>query len=151
MNESVLGPDFPLLEIKAFVDATTVVLVGHRTEELQEGDELYVLGIGDVNIPGTDMPLVTPKAKLEVTFPADVYALARSPAEITRVPRFLVSAALTEMMTGQTVERREPLTKDESQFLGNPARKPVQIGDAVVPAKRIGDFIKWRSDARVTG
>jgi hypothetical protein len=139
VSSSTRLPEFPVLEIKAFVDATTAVLMGHRTHELEDGEELYVLGIGDTNIPGTDIPLITPKVKLEVTFPAQVYALARSTRESTGVNLLGSFAASMETFS------RAPLTRDESQFIGNPARRPVRVGDVVVPAKRLGEYIKWRA------
>lgn len=130
-------PGFPVLEIKAFVDASTVVLVGPKASQLKEGDELFVVGIADTNIPGTDLPLVAPKATLVVSFPAGVYVLARTPLKIVTVD--LISSFSTVLEKSQ----RPKLTTDSSQFIGNPGNRPVQVGDAVVPSGNLADYIKW--------
>ncbi len=136
--------DFPILEIAAFVDSTTAIVVGHRVAMLKEGDELYVLGIGEIDIPKAGVPLVVPKASLEVTASAGVYAVTRSPAEQTLVPSPLATyAELFERM--QTISRRNPLIKDDIQFLGNPAKAPVKIGDVVVLKDDLSKYVVWLS------
>lgn len=144
-TDSALSPHFPVLKVTAFVDATTVVLVGVNMDQLGEGDELYILAFGDSIVPGASVPLVAPKAHVEVTFNAGAYILARSPLEPTLI------AGLEEVVSSlaggsRMVSQRKRLTTDESQFLGNPARTQVKLGDIVVPVKRIADYMKWRGE-----
>jgi hypothetical protein len=134
---------FPILEIAAFVDPTTVVIVGHRVAYLKEGEELFVLGVGDINIPKTDVPLVVPKVSLEVTATAGVYAVARTPAEVTLVQNPMMTFAAEVLERTQSIVRRQPLTKDDIQFLGNPAKTPVKVGDIVVVKSDLSKYIEW--------
>jgi hypothetical protein len=135
-------PAFPLLEVVAFVDATTVILVGPHVEGLREGDELYVLGIGQALVPKTNIPLISPKANLVVTFPAGRYALARSPE--TQQKWAGAYETLVQSLSGSatTVTRRK-LTSDEGQFLGDPGKEPMRIGDQVIKKSDLGAFIRF--------
>lgn len=147
MTDKASVPSFPILEIKAFVDATTVVLMGPHVEDLSNGDELYILGIGDTTIPGTAVRLVAPKATLEVTFVAQVYALARPPLEKVEIANPLAGFTAAADLFGsatRSVVRREPLTSDESQFLGNPGRKAVKVGDPVIKIHDLAEYLTWR-------
>jgi hypothetical protein len=136
-------PPFPLLEIVSFVDATTVVVVGPRVEELRDNDELYVLGIGKSIVPKTNVPLISSKATLVVTFPAGPYALARTPAVTIDTGPF--GSMAISLLSKTTVSRR-PLTSDEKLFLGDPGKEPVQIGDKVIRKSDLMAFIRYRAE-----
>lgn len=135
-------PPFPILELVSFVDATTVILVGPRVDELRENDALYVLGIGSSVVPKTNVPLISAKARLVVTFPAGPYALARTPLETE------TSSAIDIALMFQTRRStRRQLTSAEHLFLGDPGKQPVQIGDTVI---RVGDlpaYIRYRAES----
>jgi hypothetical protein len=148
---SVENPPFPLLEVASFIDATTVVVVGHRVDDLTLNDELYVLAVGNSTVPKTNVPLIVPKARLEVTFLAGVYALARSATiEKVKIPGVDFEALTNpfgSLAVAKTVERRKPLTNDEKLFTGSPADgAAVVVGDTVVRADDIADYIKWRAE-----
>lgn len=136
-------PTIPVLEVVAFVDATTAVLTGHRVEQLKEEDGLYVLGIGATVVPKVNVPLVAPKASLEVTFAPGPYVLARSPAEAVQVVGDFVMPAITRLLGPKTEYRRAPLTTDETQFIGHPGRGFVQIGDVVVRQSDLREYLEW--------
>ena len=89
--------------------------------------------------------MVVPKATLEVTAQAGSYAVARSPARRTEVPGPLASLATNWFEQSHTVFRRQPLTKDDKQFLGNPARGGVKVGDVVVRKGDLSEYIEYRS------
>ena len=142
----VAPPPFPLLEIVSFVDETTVILVGSRVDELRDGDALYILGIGRSVVPKANIPLISPKASLVVTFPAGPYALARTPETTTRAFSTLEAlAAGLDFQRATTVTRRK-LTTDERIFLGDPGKEPVRVGDPVIRKADLGAFIRYRAE-----
>ena len=144
-NKQESVPPIPVLEVVAFVDATTVVLTGHRVDELKEGDELYVLGIGFTVVPKVNVPLVAPKASLEVTFAPGPYVLAQSPAEKVQVGGDILLSAtrMAEMFGGRTETRRRALTTDEKQFIGNPGKESVKVGDVAIRKRDLTQYIKY--------
>lgn len=136
--------DFALLKIAAFVDAYTAILIGPNSHMIKQGDDLFVLGIGATRIPEVNVPLVTPKARLEVTFAAGAYALAKSPAEIRTVETGM--AELIRQVQGvstQTTSVRRALTKDESLFIGDPSKSPIQVGDVVVRTQDLEQYLQY--------
>lgn len=138
-------PDFPVLEISAFLDFSTVTLVGARVHFLEEGEELYVLGLSSVVVPKTSAPLVVPKATIEVIAQAGAYAVAKTPAKETLVPTG-TAALMRQLVDGlETQFKSQPLTKDESQFLGNPARSRISVGDTVVRKADFIRFVEWKA------
>jgi hypothetical protein len=137
-------PPFPILEIVSFVDVTTAVLVGPHVEMLKERDELYVLGIGATKVPKANVPLISAKVTLIVTFPAGPYALAQTPIETERVPSGL--AALVYDVGTATRRVQRPLTKEENLFLGDPGKQPVKVGDTVIRKADLIAFIKYRAE-----
>jgi hypothetical protein len=140
------NPDFPLLEVVAISDATTLIVAGPGVDELAENDELYVVAVGESVIPKTDAPYVVPKAKLEVTFQAGVYAIARPPVEevTVKTSTYLALEAFTE----KKVRRRPDLQVDEKQMIGAPKRGPIKIGDQVVRAGDLASFIAYLAAER---
>jgi hypothetical protein len=152
MPQTSDSPEFPVLELLAFADSTTAVLGGVGLSEIDEGDELYVLGISEANIPKLNVPLVVPKASLEVTANAGVYILAKSPKLEVLVPSPLFGGALASMLgdTVRTLERMD-ISKDREQFLGNPGRGYAKVGDVVVQKSDLAKYISWlkkQNDAR---
>lgn len=142
---SDIKPSFPVLEVASFIDATTVVLVGEHVDELEEGEELWILAVGNSTIPKAGVPLVVHKAKLEVTFPAGLYALARTPERTVTMPGpFATMGTLGSILAqATTTTTRARLTNDESQFTGSPAMKPVSVGDPVVRTGDVAKYIRW--------
>ena len=121
---------FPVLKISAFVDAYTAVLTGHRTNDVAQGDELYVLAVGISLIPEVNVPLVVPKVTLEATFAAGLYVLAKASYETRTVDNSL-GAAIRAFQGGPTQQRVRPaLTSAEHLFLGNPAKESLKLGAA---------------------
>jgi hypothetical protein len=133
--------NFPVLEIVAISDATTLIVAGDGVGELREDEELYVLSVGQGKVPKTNAPLVFPKAKVEVTFAAGVYAIVRPPVEEFTVPS---SFAAIEAITGnRTVRKRRPLDVDEAAMIGRPRSGPIAVGDPVVRTKDLADYIQY--------
>ena len=132
--------NFPVVELVSFVDAHTAVLVGHRSELLKEGDSLYVLGESDTLVPKINLPLITPKVRLEVTFPAGPYVIAKTPLQTSITASY--NEVIRQMVEGiSKTESRPVLTKEEKLFLGDPGRRPVRIGDKAVRPKDLGEYI----------
>lgn len=143
-------PDFPVLEISAFLDAATVTIVGHRVDFLMEGDELYVLGVGMLMVPKTDAPLVVPKATIEVVAQAGDYAVAKTPPRETLVP-IGVAAMVRQLSEGlETQYRSQPLSRDETQFLGNPGHSRVSTGDLVIRKKDLVAYVDWKKSLEIS-
>lgn len=138
----------PVLEIVAFVDAMTAVLTGYHVDEVKEGDELYVLGIGITIVPKVNIPLVAPKASLEVTFAPGPYVLAQSRAykvQVGDVPG-ATFARMAELIGPRLENRRDALTTDEKQFIGNPGKTSVTLGDLVIRKTDLAAYIKWMTN-----
>ena len=136
-------PPLPVLEITAFVDSTTAVVTGHRVEQLKIGDRLYVLGIGFTYIPKINVPLIAPKAVIEVSVAAGPYVLARTPAPDPTTAQSLMWSDLIGPV-GRAATRRPALSNDEGSFIGNPGKEPVKIGDVVVRIDDLQAYIKYR-------
>lgn len=147
MDNNSTEPDFPILEIASFVDAHTAVLIGPHAEDVEEGDELYVLGIGFSVIPKVDVPLMAPKAKLEATFVPGPYVLAKAPVE--KIETETSAAVIRRLLEGvQLTERRQKLTTAEQFFLGDPGKEPIKIGDIVVRASDLKNYIQYRASKK---
>lgn len=140
--------DFPILKIVAFVDSTTVVITGHRVDDLRMGDSLYVLAIGVTYVPEANIPLIVPKAAVEVTFAPGPYVLAQAPM-VEKQTTGDLAASLAAMVGGtRTVKFRPALTTDEKSFIGNPANEPIKIGDVVVRARDVSNYIRYRFETK---
>lgn len=125
---------FKVVEI---IDRTTIAVGGPGIEELYVGAELFVLAVGPP-VGSTGVPLVLPKAKLQVTLATPAYAIARPP--IRTVERMTGWATLTQ---GEkvTVRERPALDVDEKTMRGNPANQPIQLGDPVILVSEQDAFI----------
>jgi hypothetical protein len=126
------------MKISQLLDKTTVVVAGEGIERLGVGDMISVLAIGP-KIHGVSVPLVIPKAELEVDAVTKYYVIARSLEYETTVDTGL--AAAIAGMTQQKVRRRDQLRVDEKQLIGNPALAPVTIGDPVVATGELSEYV----------
>jgi hypothetical protein len=136
-------PPFPLLKIVAFIDESTVIVAGDNIEQIDDADELYILGESDVTVPGIGAPLVIPKASLVVQTAAGVYAVARTPGRNVTV-NLGVQAAMNRAFAPQATRVRRPaLLTDKTQFIGNPGSGAVTVGDRVVRKSDLKKFMKW--------
>ena len=132
---------FDDLEIVAIIDSTTVAIAGSGSHNLKENDELYILAVGRSIVPKVDLPLVAPKGKVIVTFPAGYYVLARTPVEEKYAAGFAITAA--DIFSPRVVERRAHLNVNENEMLGNPGRHGVRVGDPVVKVDELVNYIQW--------
>jgi hypothetical protein len=136
--------NFPLLEIASFVDSTTVVIIGHKIEDIKLDDKLYVLGIGFSIVPKTDMPLISPKAELEVTLAPGPYVLAKSELQQVKLRPAIESLMPGLGLTTETTALRRPALSDKKDsFLGNPGSEPVKIGDTVIRKDDLTSFATY--------
>lgn len=121
-------PRFPLLQVSEILDKTTLVVVGSGIDSLREGETLVVVAVG-APVGSTGVPLVVPKAKLEVTSVLSQYAIVRPEAE--EVEERPISTMLA-MTAGRKYWRRPALDVDEKDLRGNPARTNIARGDPVL-------------------
>ena len=143
MSQAQTVPPFPLLEIVSFVDAETAVVVGPHSEDIKEGDDLYILGIGFSIIPQANVPLIAPKARVQATFAAGPYVLVKSPAK--EVTLDLMQKSFLGVSSSYFT--RDKLSNAEQSFLGDPGREPIKIGDTVVRVKDLAAYIKYRASS----
>ena len=126
MTESRPG-GVSIFKISQILDRNTVAVTGAGIDELTEGQDLIILAVGKP-LPDTVVPLVVPKAQLEVTLAAGAYVLARPPEVTERI-----KSNLLDMMSRETTHRVRPdLSVADNDIGGNPARQPVRIGDIVI-------------------
>jgi len=125
----------PIYQVVAILDRTTVLVAGGGIEAVSVGSDLLVLAVGAV-IPGANVPLVVPKARLEVTQNAGKYVIARPP-EIETESTW---TALMAAARSTTVRQRPPLSVDEKTMLGNPGAVAVKVGDPVIRETQFREY-----------
>jgi len=128
------------MTISQLLDKTTVVIAGNGIDQLSVGDRVSVLAIGP-KVHGLTVPLIVPKAELEVDAVTKYYVIARSPQYETLVDTG-IGAALAGM-TKQKVLRRDQLRIDEKELIGNPALASITVGDPVVPTGELSEFVDY--------
>ena len=142
----VANPSFPLLEVVAIADTTTLIVAGPGVDKLTDGDELYILAVGEGLVPKTNAPFVIPKGKVEVTFPAGVYAIVRTPIEEISQPSSFAAIQYALGEATRLVSRRHPLEVDQAAMIGMPRKSPVKVGDPVVRTKDLASYIQYRAE-----
>jgi hypothetical protein len=115
--------------VSAILDKTTLVITGSTVKDLWAGQKLLVLAVGQ-QIPGSAVPLVVPKARVEVTVAAGAYVLARPETQ----------DVLLGFQTGLT-RRRPALDVDEGSLLGNPGSGPIKVGDPVILEDSLAEYV----------
>jgi hypothetical protein len=133
--------DVAMMRVSEILDRTTIVIAGEGVESLTIGTELQVLAVGRP-LKGIGVPLLVPKANVEVTSVAGVYAIARSPVYTEQK-----STLVTDLFS-RSVTKRDALNVDESNLLGNPASAPIAKGDPVVRPNQLAELVKALSDSR---
>jgi hypothetical protein len=127
--------DVPMMRVSDILDRTTLVIAGPGVEKLTVGEELHIFAVGK-EISGLGIPLVVPKATVEVTSVAGVYAIARSPEYTEKVSAFALD------MFGRTVSKRDALNVDEKSLKGNPGSAPIRPGDPAVQLSKLPELVK---------
>jgi len=134
--------EIPVFEVTTIADSTTIVIVGDGIDQLKDGEQLYILAVGEGVVPKTTAPFVMPKATVEVTFAAGVYAVVRPPTETQELPNAFSSFAVNLGLPKSTTTRPK-LNVDEKQTTGMPSRQ-IKVGDAVIRVKDLAQYIKQR-------
>jgi hypothetical protein len=125
------------MTVSQLLDKTTVVIAGTGVQSLKAGDDLLILAIGP-KLPGLDVPLVVRKADVVVETATKYYAVARTPEYEATVESGI---AVLSGMSNKKVWRRDPLKVEEGQLIGNPGWGPVAVGDHVIKAGELSDFV----------
>jgi hypothetical protein len=128
-------PNVPIFQVAQLLDKDTVVITGPSVGELNKGERLEVTSVGG-KVEGA--MLVVPKATLEVTLVTDKYVIARPPKIETEVGVGAIMSGLAR--TTRWV--RPELHVDEKELAGNPAYKPVRVGDVVIRAGDLREYAK---------
>lgn len=123
-----------VMRVSQLLDLNTIVVVGDIAG-ISRGTNLVVVSVG-APVPGTTAPLVLPKVDLEVTQTSAHYLIARP-------PMIEVASAFTSLvLDAQRPKRVRPqLQVDEQELLGNPAQKPVTVGDTVIRNVDVADYV----------
>lgn len=126
-----MSEEYEPFTIAQILDTTTLVIVGTGVGALRKDEELQIVATG-LNIPGLNVPLVVPKAYVEVANVAGLYAIARTTTFTTQETPSSLAALGAALGAARTVTKRRQLDVNESQVIGNPANKPVAVGDFVI-------------------
>jgi hypothetical protein len=103
------------------------------------GEQLLVLAYGGKMDELGGVPLVVPKAGVEITSHAGSYVIAKPPLITEQEPGW--SAAIAAMGT-RTVTKRPLLDVTEAAIVGNPAGRPIEPGDHVIRERDLAEFVK---------
>lgn len=137
------------MKIAKLLDKQNVVVSGTPQElgSLFEGAGLLVLAIG-APFDETGIPLVVPKAALEVRTHAGSYVIA-SPPEVQVSSETEPTGAIASilMTRTRTVRTRPPLNVEERAIDGNPGARPIAVGDPVIQRNDLATFVKSLSTA----
>lgn len=132
------------MKIAKLLDKHNVIVSGSpdEMELLIEGTELLVLAIG-APFDETGIPLVIPKAELEVRTHAGSYVIA-SPAEIEVSSETEPTGLMASMMftKTRTFRKRPALNVEERSLDGNPGARPIAVGDVVIAKRDLTTFVK---------
>jgi hypothetical protein len=123
-----------VMRISQILDLNTLVVVG-AIEGVSSGTDLLVLSIG-APVPGTNAPLVLPKATVEVTQASAHYLIARPPYVV--VPN-MFAAVLAESQRPKKI--RPQLQIDEKEVQGNPSQEPIRVGDIVIKERDLASYV----------
>ncbi len=131
-----MATEIQVLKVLKLLDRQTVLIGGGDLSRFQEGTEVDVLAVGSPLQEVEGVPLVIPKARLEVTSNAGAYLVA-SPVVTTSDETDVFSTVYRT----RKVRRREPLNVAETDLAGNPAGRPIVVGDPVIEAGKLQDFV----------
>jgi hypothetical protein len=134
---------FQPMKVAQILDKTTVVITGDSVPSLSTGDRLWILAVGR-EIPGVGLPLVVAKAAVEVTSIPGPYLVARTPTyeeETPSNPLYGTLGSLGSQSKTKTITRRQVLTVEEKELIGNPSNTPVTVGDPVIRPADLQSFV----------
>lgn len=126
-----MAEDLVVLKISQILDRTTVIVAGSGVNKIRPLEDLVVVAVGQP-VFGTQAPLVVPKARLEATVITEHYLIARPP--VTNQASLL--SVMDSMKKG-----RSALTVSDEDLQGNPGQEPVRVGDIVLRADEISDYV----------
>jgi hypothetical protein len=129
------------MQVGQILDHTTVVVTGPGVAGLAPGQDLEILAVGR-EIPNLGVPLVVSKATVEVESVAGLYLVARTKTSETEVSNSPSLPLIGTESSTRAVTRREQLTVEDQNLVGNPARTPVRVGDPVIRPEDLPQFIK---------
>lgn len=142
--------DFSPWRVLQILDRFTVVIAGKRMDQLHVGTELEIVAVQG-EIASLSLPLVVPKAQVQVSAHHKVYAIAKTVEEHRE--ETVKTGALYSAIMGETQRTsyrtvRPALRVKDSQVTGNPGDLPVAVGDYVVKTDELGDLVEFLSKNR---
>ena len=143
MTDSAKGT-YPVLQVAQILDKYTLVVTGENVDKLSEDESLMILARG-TNVPGVDVPLFVSKATVVVTEVPGPYAIVKAPTyEVQESTPSALSgfASILGASGTRTVTKRSPLSVDEAAIIGNPAVRPIVVGDPVIRRDDLQSFIR---------
>lgn len=135
--------EFRPMEVAQILDKTTVVISGGGASKLKVGDTLHILAVGR-EIPMLRVPLIVPKATVNVTNVAGAYVIARTTTyEVEVDPLGTLKLSIGAALGPRRETVRRELNVNEKELLGNPATSPVTVSDPVVAEGQLPQFIAY--------
>lgn len=130
---------FPVLSVLKILDKQTLVLAGSNLNQINIGSQLVVLAEGPRLEEIGGIPLVIVKAEIEVVEHAGKYLIASPPGREVKYESSL--SAIARGLGPTTVFTRPDLTIQEKDMIGNPSKRAVAIGDAVIRRKDLELYV----------
>lgn len=133
------------LKVVKILDKKTLMIAGPGVGKLAIGQTIVILGVGKPIPELGGLPVVVPKARVDVTLNAGAYVVAESQEYQQEVNPFELS-----LIGSRRVTKSDPLNVDEKSVIGNPAVKPIAEGDPAVPegeltayVTQLAERLKW--------
>ncbi|MCP3099002.1 hypothetical protein LZ198_08940 [Myxococcus sp. K15C18031901] len=143
-----MSSQIPILNVVRILDDRNLILVGSEIDKIREGEILAVLAVGPKIEEIGNVPLVVRKASVMVTTHAGGYIVASSPQEEeTTYESSNLMAVLGGKERTKTVLVRRPLAVSEKDVMGNPARRPISIGDPVIRREDLREFVRYLAES----
>lgn len=134
------------MRVEKILDKYTLVIGGpyQALHGVSEGNELAVIHVVPGGLPN-GMPLVMSKARVVVRDHLGEYIIADAQ---TREKQVLPALSILGL---RSVETRSPLNVDSSSLSGNPASAPVRVGDLVILASDMREYVKQLATQKDNG
>ncbi|WNZ65183.1 hypothetical protein QEG98_17040 [Myxococcus sp. MxC21-1] len=133
----------PVLKVIRILDDKTLVVSGEGVERIAEREDLVVLAVGPKLEELGDIPLVVQKAYVVVTSHVGSYLIVAPPVEHETVQENSNWGALIGgRERTKTLSVRRALPVMEKDVMGNPARRPIGVGDPVIRRSDLKEFVK---------
>jgi hypothetical protein len=148
---SVPAAPFPLLYVLRILDERTLVIAGDvRLREIVEGEALLVLAIGPTIEELGGRRLIVPKATVSVKQNGGSYIIAGTEGETEELEEAPGPTLFMKTRIRRT-KAAPRLNVREKDLIGNPATRPIQIGDLVVRSSEYVFFVEFfGSGAEIT-